>query len=155
MLKYILKIIIILVLIASWAPVGCKASDSFVPWNFNTSEGPKVGVRATNAPDGNHRAISLLSRVVMDGLSFFSEYISKVDGDRCPMYPTCASYSRQVVHKHGFFVGIVMTADRLIHEGNETDYAPLVRAGTRIRYYDPVHWNDYWWFDEKKNIDKQ
>jgi len=42
-----------------------------------------------------------------------------------PMYPTCASYSRQVIRKHGVFIGIAMTADRLIHEGNEMDYAPL------------------------------
>jgi hypothetical protein len=51
-------------------------------------------------------------------------------------------------------MGIAMTADRLIHEGNEMDYAPLVKVGKSIRYYDPVSWNDYWWYDKKENLDK-
>jgi len=143
------------VLAAPGASVVYGADDPFVPWDFGSSQVPEERVEATGTSDINQRTDSLSSRILMRGLTFFSEYISKVDGDRCPMYPTCASYSRQVIKKHGFVIGIVMTADRLIHEGNETDYAPLVRAGTRVRYYDPVNWNDYWWFNQKKNIDKQ
>ncbi|MBA7560484.1 putative membrane protein insertion efficiency factor [subsurface metagenome] len=93
------------------------------------------------------------ARMALGGLNFFSEYISQVDGDRCPMYPTCASYSRQVIKKHGFFMGIVMTADRLIHESNEMDYAPLVKVGGGMRYSDPVSENDFWWYNEE-GLDK-
>jgi len=60
------------------------------------------------------------------------------------MYPTCSAYSRLAVRKHGFFLGIMMTADRLIHEATEMEYAPLVLAD-RLRYYDPVENNDFWW----------
>ncbi|MBT8489958.1 MAG: membrane protein insertion efficiency factor YidD, partial [Deltaproteobacteria bacterium] len=79
-------------------------------------------------------------------VKIFIHYISKVDGDRCQMYPTCSSYSLQVIDKHGFITGIVMTADRLIHESNEMDYAPLIRVGNRFRYYDPICNNDFWWY---------
>jgi len=61
------------------------------------------------------------------------------------MYPTCSSYSLQVIEKHGFFIGIVMTADRLIHESNEMDYAPIINTGNKLRYFDPVSNNDFWW----------
>lgn len=73
--------------------------------------------------------------------------ISRVDGERCLMHPTCSHYSVEAIEKHGILVGIVMTFDRLIHESNETDYAPLVEVGDSVRYDDPVENNDYWWSD--------
>ena len=61
------------------------------------------------------------------------------------MHPTCSAYSLQAFKKHGFFIGFMMTADRLIHEGSEMDYAPLVKVGDRYKFYDPVSNNDFWW----------
>ncbi|MBW2560377.1 MAG: membrane protein insertion efficiency factor YidD [Deltaproteobacteria bacterium] len=93
------------------------------------------------------------ARIALSGMNFFSDYISRVDGDRCPMYPTCASYSRQAVKKHGFLMGFFMTADRLIHENSEMQYAPLIKIGNSVRYYDPVSENDFWWYG-KEGLDK-
>lgn len=154
MLKYILNIIIVIAWIVPVTAIDVGAGDSFAPWKFDNQPVSITPSHSTAGSDVNQKEISLSSRVVMGGLNFFSEYISRVDGDRCPMYPTCASYSRQVIRKHGFFMGIAMTADRLIHEGNEMDYAPLVEVGESVRYYDPVSWNDYWWYDRKENLDK-
>jgi len=39
-----------------------------------------------------------------------------------------------------------MTADRLIHESNEMDYAPIINKGNKLRYLDPVSNNDFWWY---------
>ena len=114
----------------------------FVPWNFHAQSNLE---RVANSPGDNGQS-SLPTQIALAGLRFFSECISKVDGDRCPMYPTCAAYSRQAFKKHGVLIGYVMTADRLIHESNEMDYAPPVRVYERTRYYDPVSWNDYWWY---------
>jgi len=72
--------------------------------------------------------------------------ISRVDGNRCSMEPTCSRYAIEAIEKHGFLIGIIMTCDRLIHEGNEMDYAPLVEVGDSVRYADPVRNNDYWWY---------
>jgi len=121
---------------------GWCGEATFVPWSFH---GQSDTEQVATSP-GTRGQSSLPTHIALAGLSFFSECISRVDGDRCPMYPTCAAYSRQVFKKHGFFVGYVMTADRLIHESNEMDYAPPVRVYGRIRYYDPVRWNDYWWY---------
>ncbi|MBW2596114.1 MAG: membrane protein insertion efficiency factor YidD [Deltaproteobacteria bacterium] len=150
MLKYILNIALILVCLVMGTSIGLGAGDSFEPWEFELGEAKQKTVTRSDARQEN---ISLPSQAVMGALNFFSEYISKVDGDRCPMHPTCASYSRQAVKKHGVFMGIVMTADRLIHEGSEMDYAPLVKAGGGVRYYDPVNWNDYWWYN-RESLDK-
>ena len=81
-------------------------------------------------------------------VSFFQNHISKVDGDRCPSLPSCSSYSVQVFKKHGFFMGWLMTVDRLIHEADEGSLSPLVFYNGQIRIHDPVENNDFWWFHQ-------
>jgi len=78
--------------------------------------------------------------------SFFRDHISAVDGDRCPSFPSCSSYSVEVFKKHGFFIGWIMTVDRLIHEADEASISPLVRRNGKIKILDPVEDNDFWWF---------
>lgn len=74
------------------------------------------------------------------------QHISAVDGERCPSEPTCSSYSAQVFKKHGFFIGWVMTVDRLIHEADEGRNSPLVKRDGVFKIFDPVHNNDFWWY---------
>lgn len=85
------------------------------------------------------------AELMMELIGFFSNTISRVDGDRCPMYPTCSAYGMEAIRTHGAVIGIVMIADRLIHEANEMDTAPLVEVQGRNRYYDPLSNNDFWW----------
>lgn len=87
-------------------------------------------------------------------VSFFQNYISRVDGDRCPSLPSCSSYSINAFKKHGYFVGWLMTVDRLIHEGNEGLVSPNVYYKGRFRILDPVDNNDYWWFCEDDSKQK-
>lgn len=75
---------------------------------------------------------------------FFQTFISPVDGDRCSMYPTCSAYSREAIKKYGPIKGFIMTADRLMHEMDETRFAPLIKKGDSLRYYDPPENNDFW-----------
>lgn len=88
-------------------------------------------------------------------VSLFRDHISAVDGNRCPSTPSCSSYSHRAFRKHGFFVGWLMTVDRLIHEGGEeTAVSPLIYRRGEIKILDPVADNDFWWFqhpDREKN----
>lgn len=81
-------------------------------------------------------------------LTFYQKVIGRVNSGRCPMYPTCSQYSVQAIRKHGPVVGIIMTADRLMHEGSEQDYVPRIKVGDRYRFSDPVQDNDFWWYDK-------
>lgn len=84
--------------------------------------------------------------VVFDAyLRFFQRVISPVDGARSNMYPTGSDYARQAIRKHGAVVGLVLTTDRLMHEGNEGQRAPRIRKYGLWRMYDPVDGNDWWW----------
>jgi hypothetical protein len=78
-------------------------------------------------------------------LRFYQQVVSQVDGARSNMYPTGSAYARQVVMKHGAFLGIFLTTERLLHEGNEGQVAPRIRKYGIWRIYDPVEANDWWW----------
>lgn len=75
----------------------------------------------------------------------FQRYVSPVDGERCNMYPTCSTYGLHAFRKHGALKGIILTADRLLHEYDEAAFAPRIIKYGRLRYYDPVEYNDFWW----------
>lgn len=77
--------------------------------------------------------------------SFYSKYISPVDGDRCSMYPTCSRYSAEAVKKHGLLMGWIMTCDRLIRDGGDPKKSNPVLIDHKVRSYDPVGNNDFWW----------
>ena len=79
-------------------------------------------------------------------VNLYRDHVSPIDGDRCPSLPTCSSYSVQAMQKHGFFLGWMMTVDRLLHEGQEeTKVSPVVYHEGKWRIFDPVQSNDFWW----------
>ena len=84
-------------------------------------------------------------------VSIFKKYISPIDSDRCPSYPTCSSYSLKAFKKHGFIRGWLMTVDRLIHEGREEKkVSPSVTVDGIDKIYDPIENNDFWWHKKSK-----
>ena len=79
-------------------------------------------------------------------VNLYREHVSPIDGDRCPSFPTCSTYSLQAIRKHGLVLGWMMTVDRLIHEGEEEKkVSPVVYADGRWKIFDPVQNNDFWW----------
>ena len=118
-------------------------------------EAPAEQVNALRAPTTPQRierpvapaAEGTLPALVFDAyLRFFQQVISPVDGARSNMYPTGSAYARQAIKKHGALVGIVLTTERLLHEGNEDQVAPCIRKYGLWRVYDPVEANDWWWY---------
>ncbi|MGD9365406.1 MAG: membrane protein insertion efficiency factor YidD [Desulfobacteraceae bacterium] len=77
---------------------------------------------------------------------FFQKYISKADGDRCPMYPSCSHYASQAIQRHGAIKGWIIACDRLLRCGHdEVHLAPKVRVKGKVRSYDPLEANTRWW----------
>ena len=77
---------------------------------------------------------------------FFQRHISPIDGDRCPMHPSCSTYSLDASERHGLLMGWIMTCDRLLRCGrDELALAPRVMVDGHVRCYDPVEHNDFWW----------
>ena len=79
-------------------------------------------------------------------IALYQRYISPVDGDRCPMSPTCSEYFRESAQKHGPIVGFVMACERLMRCGrDELSLSPTIRVQGEKKCYDPVANNDFWW----------
>ena len=84
-------------------------------------------------------------------IQFYQTYISPVDGNRCPMHPSCSAYAAEVFETHGPVMGWIMTYDRLVRCGrDETKLSPAVIVDNQEYIYDPVKANDFWWFEKKK-----
>jgi len=108
------------------------------PWGEKTSL--RLGQEAEPGQEASP------AQKVAEGLfRFFQKYVSPVDGDRCPSFPSCSQYGLEAVRKHGVLTGLMMTFGRLIHESDEIQNAPLVWVHGSYRYFDPVENNDFWW----------
>ncbi len=78
-------------------------------------------------------------------IKFYQDYISSVDGNRCPMHPTCSQYCNEAFKKHGALLGWIMCSDRLIRCGrDENKLSDPVWINGEKRSYDPVSNNDFW-----------
>ena len=116
-----------------------------------TSAQPANAMRAPRPAQPAERPASPVSEgslpaLVFDAyLRFFQQVISPVDGARSTMYPTGSAYARQAIKKHGALVGVVLTTERLMHEGNEEQVASRIKKYGIWRVYDPVEANDRWW----------
>ena len=79
-------------------------------------------------------------------IQFYQAHISKVDGDRCQMEPSCSTFCIDALKKHGFFLGWIMCSDRLVRCGrDEKKVSVPISINNKTRIYDPVSNNDFWW----------
>jgi uncharacterized protein len=79
-------------------------------------------------------------------IRMFQRFVSRADGNRCPMYPSCSHYSAQAFAEKGWVKGLVLTCDRLVRCGrDETRLArPINVQGVR-HTFDPLSANTFWW----------
>lgn len=81
-----------------------------------------------------------------NALDFYQSFISRADGNRCPMTPSCSEYAKQAFRKYGFIKGWILTCDRLLRCGrDEIRLAPSVRVAGTLHAYDPLGANTFWW----------
>jgi len=78
---------------------------------------------------------SLKTNVV---INIYKHYISPIDGDRCPMYPSCSQYAKEAFHRYGFFKGLILTFDRLLRCGSDLRHYREIRVNHTPCYLDPV-----------------
>ena len=147
MSRCIIILSIVFLLSLSILPSGFADRDIFPePWGVESFNDKMFSKEGRIEKRGGKNPI--FSRTAIKAIEFFQEVISPIDGDRCPMHPSCSNYGIQAIQKHGFILGTVMIADRLIRERDEVDYAPRVRINGRWRYFDPVEYNDFWFVED-------
>jgi len=79
-------------------------------------------------------------------LTFFQKVISRADGDRDPMYPSCSRFAATVFKRFNPFTALILTSDRLLRCGHdEVRLSPQVFIHGQSLTYDPVEANTFWW----------
>lgn len=140
-----------LLALALWAGVAPDRVLAREP-NAMRAPGPLSALRpplgTTVAPD----YLTILRRAPTSGttapflgaLNWYRTAVSPLDGPRCAMAPTCSLYAQQAFREAGPLLGFILTADRLLHEGDEqARVRSYVLRGQR-HYLDPLSANTYW-----------
>ena len=103
----------------------------------------------TPTPRQDTTSLAPSSSITEVAYRVYRDYITHIDGARCPCRPTCSRYAVQAARKHGLLIGTWMTLDRLILSTDETRSSALrslplreVTPGQHY-YYDPVEENDF------------
>lgn len=79
-------------------------------------------------------------------LKLFQMTVSKADGNRCPMYPSCSHYSCQAFERYNPITAWILTTDRLLRCGrDETRLSKPVITKGRTRIKDTLADNTFWW----------
>jgi putative membrane protein insertion efficiency factor len=135
-----MRMVLILLILVMACPLRAADPATFGPWEGGSAP-QEPGEGETAGPQDSF---------LIGSIRFYQDVISPVIGADCPMHPSCSAYGIEAVRKHGFFVGVLMTADRLIHESDEISFGPVIETEGRLRVHDPVENNDFWWAEPKK-----
>ncbi len=69
------------------------------------------------------------------------------------MHPSCSEYCSQAIALHGLVLGWIMTTDRLMRCGrDEKKFAQRVLVDGHWKFYDPIEYNDFWWYKDFDNL---
>lgn len=130
--------------VASLLPPVAKAGE-WGPWSVSTAA-PVLNEHGEAKHQHSVEGPRTVNVPFLGLIRFYQLFISPMDGDRCPLYPTCSQFSIQAIQRHGPAVGWIMTADRLMHEADEARLSQKVMIGSRMRSIDTLDDNDFWWY---------
>jgi len=100
-----------------------------------------------NNAENKFNPLSLLIRFYQGPLN----HLNSVKRYSCPMHPSCSTYSKQAIKKHGGMIGWIMTCDRLLRCGrDELKFCTWIKTNDTFKCYDPVENNDFWWYKKIK-----
>ncbi len=111
------------------------AQTDWVKWNA-----VEVSYKISNASSKNiiTQKQSSGSGIISLLRNTYAFFISDLDGDNCPFYPSCSHFFVQAVSESGLIKGTLMFADRFMRDlnffKNKNSY-PLHQFG---KFYDPV-----------------
>ena len=91
--------------------------------------------QSTYLYDNSSTEMEILS-AVRNGYAFF---ISDLDGDNCPFFPSCSRFFLLSVKRTIFFQGILMFADRFTRDSNFIKNLNHYRIHKSGKIFDPVN----------------
>ncbi len=100
-------------------------------------EGEKISYLLPVSSDKN--VISKEDDSILSEFKFFyKNFVSDLDGDNCPFYPSCSNFFIEAVRETNFFQGSLLFADRFMRDMNFFKYYNHYPIHSSGRFYDPV-----------------
>lgn len=97
-------------------------------FSADASEGSEIG---------NESQYEFLKYPALASLEIYRWGISPVNGQHCPMKPSCSRFASRAINRFGVLRGSLMAFDRLHRCGHDLKYYPTVAEHSRIRWEDP------------------
>ncbi len=91
-------------------------------------------------------------RLAQYAISFYRSQIAPAIGARCILLPSCSAYASRAFETYGFFIGLALTADRLVREPGVVVAAeqPVTKKG-KTYFKDPLYDHTWWLKSSTKN----
>ena len=86
-----------------------------------------------------------LRLIIEPGLALYRAGPSRLMSSSCPSFPSCSAYAKQAWTDYGLYLGTLLAVDRLIHEQGRLKEGPWVLVGGRLKVFDPLTANTFWW----------
>ncbi|MBJ7449236.1 MAG: membrane protein insertion efficiency factor YidD [Parachlamydiales bacterium] len=79
-----------------------------------------------------------IARVGESMIQFYQNHITQIDQYRSHYRPSSAQYTKEAIHRYGFFFGVAMGCDRLMRENKDPwVYSTLEENGVEFKS-DPI-----------------
>ena len=101
------------------------------------SAGGMKGPRRNQIRQDKVQIVPAKNRIISFAFSIYKNHITRIDGERCPFYPSCSEYSRIAFKKFGILEGWLMTFDRLLRCGHQIDKYLIISFDSKFYWYDP------------------
>ncbi len=83
----------------------------------------------------NKDSTNILIKPAIYTIYFYQNYLGKIKGSYCPMYPSCSEYGRIAISKYNL-KGILMTFDRLNRCSHDLENYNLIFIDGKLKYSD-------------------
>lgn len=124
----------VLVILISVLSIAAQTDlQRWVKADFHYSKGP-----TENKRDFSLSSENAASYLLKAGASVYWVFISDVDGDNCPFYPSCSTFFIESVRETNILQGTLMFFDRFTRDMNIAErhkHYPVIKKG---RLYDPA-----------------
>lgn len=111
------------------------------PWSISSKD-PVLEDKTTVSTANPYIAKSSPGVMFMWIIDFYK--ITSSSGQSCTFFPTCSAYTKEAIAKHGFILGLIMGAERIMRYHNDPKHYDLIEVGGSFKLDDQLKYNNFW-----------
>ncbi len=125
---------IFFVILLSVSPVLFAQSD----WTKWEAAKPSFKIPVETDNENGKSNGTATDKILTGARQLYAFFISDLDGDNCPFYPSCSHFFVRAVRATNLLQGALMFADRFVRDTNFLKDPAQYPVKIKHRFYDPV-----------------